>query len=62
VLIEAVQPKDIVMETFHANLPSKAMKKYELISDVLERLSYALVDQFRDETDGKDYWSFSRND
>ena len=62
VLIEAVKPKDILMETFHANLPLKAMKKYKLISDILERFSYALIDQFRDETDGKDYWSFSRND
>jgi hypothetical protein len=62
VLVEAVQPETIVMETFHANLPPKAMKKYQRISEVLDKSSYAMTDQFRDELDGKDYWAFGRKD
>ena len=62
ILVEAVRPDDIVMETFHANLPPKAMKKYQLISTLLDELSYTTTERFRDETDSKDYWVFSRKD
>jgi hypothetical protein len=62
VLVKSARPHDIIMETFHANLPPWAMKKYEMISIALEGLSYQLRDQFRDEIDGKDYWAFNRKD
>jgi hypothetical protein len=61
-LVKAVKPEDIIMETFHANLPPRAMKKYDLICEILAKNFYRLTDQFRDGTDGKDYWSFSRKD
>src|SRR5437764_475412 len=30
-LVERAKPKDVIMETFHANLPLKAMTKYKVI-------------------------------
>jgi hypothetical protein len=60
-LVESAKPQDIIMETFHSDLPPKAMKKYERIGAVLEGLSYTMTEQFRDEEDGKDYWAFTRN-
>jgi hypothetical protein len=61
-LIGKVQPGNVIMETFHSNLPPKAMRKYESIEEILGSLSYAVTEKFRDEADGKDYWSFSRGD
>jgi hypothetical protein len=61
-LVRKAKPEHVIMETFHANLPPKAMKKYEVIVSVLEWQSYRLVEQFRNEEDGKDYWSFTRAD
>jgi hypothetical protein len=59
-LIRKAKPENIIMETFHSNLPSKAMRKYQAIEETLGSLSYAATEKFRDEADGKDYWSFSR--
>jgi hypothetical protein len=61
-LIGTVKPRNVIMETFHSHLPPKAMRKYESIVEILNRFSYALTEQFRDEADGKDYWSFSGGD
>ena len=61
-LIGKVRPANVIMETFHSNLPPKAMRKYESIAKILGSLSYTVAEKFRDETDGKDYWSFSRGD
>ncbi len=61
-LIEKVKPRNVIMETFHSNLPPKAMRKYESIEKVLGSLSYAITEKFRNEGDGKDYWSFRRAD
>ncbi len=61
-LIGKVKPRNIIMETFHSNLPQKAMRKYVSIEKILDSLSYTLTEKFRDEADGKNYWSFSRGD
>ena len=61
-LIGKVKPENVIMETFHSHLPPKAMRKYESIEEILANLSYTLTEHFRDEADGKDYWSFSRGD
>jgi hypothetical protein len=61
-LIGKVKPANVIMETFHSNLPPKAMRKYESIEEVLGSLSYAVTEKFRDVADGKDYWSFRLGD
>ncbi len=47
------------METFYADLPDKALKKYKEICNFLERRGFELRDEFRDEESGKDYWFLS---
>jgi hypothetical protein len=61
-LIGQVKPGNVIMETFHSHLPPKAMRKYNSIVETLGSLSYTMTEKFRDEADGKDYWSFRRGD
>jgi hypothetical protein len=56
----AALPNNIVMETFYPSLDAKALRKYEIVIRAFEICGYKLVDQFRDSSDDKDYWSFSR--
>jgi hypothetical protein len=53
-------PKYITMQTFYAHLPNKAMKKYEGICGRVLECGYELADAFRDETDGVNYWLFTK--
>ena len=48
------------METYHANLPEKAMEKYHRITDTVSACGYETNQYFRG-TDGIYYWFFSRN-
>lgn len=59
-LVNHSNAKTIVMESFHPNLPAKAMGKYARISSELKRCGLKLKDHWRDGTDGKDYWLFTR--
>jgi hypothetical protein len=60
-LLKSAMPNQVVMETFHSHLPPKAMEKYAKIVGVLTDCRYSVARQFRDETDGKDYWLFVAN-
>jgi hypothetical protein len=48
------------METYYPNLPDKALQKYETITALIT-VAYDLLDRFRDEISGIDYWFFAKN-
>jgi len=58
-LLEHKHPRALTMETLHAHLPEKAMRKYQVITILLLSSGYELQEQFRDETTGIDYWFFN---
>ncbi|WP_324422465.1 hypothetical protein [Bradyrhizobium sp.] len=57
-LVSQIQPESITMETYYAGLPTKALKKYDMISASVHSCGYETKDQFRHETSQKDYWLF----
>lgn len=59
-LIRHCEPTNITMETYYANLPEKALRKYQLISDAVHACKYKTNDQFRDGTTLKDHWLFTK--
>lgn len=50
----------ITMETFYPNLEPKALRKYDGVTQSLERAGYTLRDQFRNPEDGIDYWLYEK--
>jgi hypothetical protein len=47
------------MESYYPELPDKALSKYRKICDALEGCGFVLKDEFRDETNKKNYWFLS---
>jgi hypothetical protein len=48
--------KYLTMETFYSKLPDNALKKYGKICTFLKGCGFELKEEFRDETNGKNYW------
>jgi hypothetical protein len=61
-VVPDADPKYIVMETFYPNLPDRALQKYAAICGAIQICGYELIEEFRDETSGINYWAFSRID
>jgi hypothetical protein len=59
-LMETVNPGLITMESFESDLPALAMAKYMRICNRLGELGYTLIECWRDGTDLKDYWFFTK--
>ncbi len=59
-LVRQVNPFELVMELFEADLPGPAMHKYMSICNELGRLGYSMTKCWRDGTDLKDYWFFTK--
>ena len=59
-LVDAVRPTDLTMETYHADLDPKALKKYELICAGLVEVGYEVADAFREPSNGINYWYLRR--
>jgi hypothetical protein len=59
-MIKDVRPRFVTMETFYPNLPAKTLRKYQVISAVIEGCGYKVADEFRDGTNGINYWFYSR--
>lgn len=59
-LIMKFKPVYITMETYHSNVPPKAMVKYEKIATLLQGFGYEMAERFRGTSDGIDYWYFRR--
>lgn len=59
-LVEAVNPTTIIMGTYETALPPSAMVKYERISKLLELLGYTETSYYRDATDLRDHWLFTK--
>jgi len=59
VLTDHSAAKYLTMETFYANLPDKALKKYKEICNFLKGCGFELKDEFRDKESGKNYWFLS---
>jgi hypothetical protein len=54
-------PNYITMETFYADLPLKALEKYDVIGGKIIACGYTIEDQFRDPPNhGIDYWLFKK--
>ena len=53
-------PPYLTMETYYPNLPDKALQKYGTIAALITG-AYDLLDRFRDEASGIDYWFFGRD-
>jgi hypothetical protein len=51
--------KHLTMETFYANLPDKALRKYQEICSFLGGCGFELRDEFRDPDSGRNYWFLS---
>lgn len=54
-----VEPPAIIMHTFHAHLPPRAMAKYYKVCNELGFLSYELFEYERGTDDGVDHWFFN---
>ena len=48
----------ITMETYHSDVPPKAMAKYDRIADHIVALGYGLAERFRGTDNGVEYWYF----
>jgi hypothetical protein len=59
-LVSTTMPSYITMETFYANLPPKALKKYDIIGAKIVVCGYMVGDQFRNPDDGINYWLFEK--
>jgi len=59
-LLEHVDPFEIVMESFESDLPGEAMHKYMRICNKLGLAGLDLTECYRDGTDSKDYWFFTK--
>jgi hypothetical protein len=58
-LTEHSGAKHLTMETFYADLPDSALRKYKELCNFLEECGFELRDEFRDEASGKNYWFLS---
>ncbi len=58
-LVAEVMPEQITMETYYANLPSEALKKYDVIGAKIIAAGYVVGDAFR-HNDGVNYWLFKK--
>jgi hypothetical protein len=61
-LVAHSQAKHLTMETYYPNLDDKALRKYVAICGFLKMKGFSINDEFRDETNGKNYWFLSRAD
>lgn len=59
-LVRYVDPFEITMQTFYGDLNAGAMLKYDRISSALGVLGYSLKAYWRDGTDLKDHWLFTK--
>jgi hypothetical protein len=59
-LIKHVDPYSVSMESFESALPGPAMHKYMSVCNELGVLGYSLTECWRDGTDQKDYWFFTK--
>lgn len=61
-LVEQAAPKKVTMETAYPNLPENALKKYDEIGETIAKYGLITENYFQDETNGKYYWLFSKQD
>jgi hypothetical protein len=61
-VVTGARSEYIVMETFYPNLPVKALQKYAAICGAIQICGYKLIDEFRDEISGINYWTFGKID
>ena len=61
-LVQSTMPVGLTMETYYSNVPEKALGKYNGICTSIATLGYNLEDQFKDGTNGKNYWFLKRTD
>jgi hypothetical protein len=62
VIIAKCVPKKMTMQSYHRNLPDKAMKKYTKIADNMKKWGYIIAVDTRDGTTGIHYWLFVKNE
>jgi hypothetical protein len=61
-LIDSVNPHIVEMATYEADLGHEAMRKYSRISDLLRyNYRFEVTNYWRDGTDLKDYWLFTKS-
>jgi hypothetical protein len=58
-MVDQCLPRKVTMESFYRNLPDKALRKYERISEMMVGRGFTAV-KHRDGTTEKDYWLFER--
>jgi hypothetical protein len=61
-VVSDAAPDYIVMETFYGNLPTEALKKYDVIGASVIVCGYLVADSFRADDTGINYWIFKRRD
>lgn len=59
-LVSSVMPENITMETYYANLPPRALTKYDSVEASIMTCGYLVADAFRNPDDGINYWLFTR--
>jgi hypothetical protein len=60
-LVETEKPPYITMETFYADLPAEALRKYDMVELQIRFNDYVIEDKFR-APDGINYWLFRKRD
>jgi hypothetical protein len=62
VLVANCTPVKITMQSYHRDLPDKAMAKYKKICENMEKWGYGLALDERDGTSGVHYWLFKERE
>jgi len=61
VIIAKCTPKKVTMQSYHRNIPEKAMKKYIKISENMKKFGYDTMMNTKDGTSGKHYWLYEKS-
>ena len=59
-ILRKTKPKKLTMQSFYGQLPDKALRKYHMICEVMDRNEYKVASYFRHGTKGVHYWLFER--
>jgi hypothetical protein len=61
-IVRASAPEFILMETFYPNLEPVALAKYAPVCEAVITGGYKVADSWRDQSNGKNYWIFRKDD